>query len=89
MKNKLYSYYNKKAGFYNKPFVEALPAEAVAQSIARTCIIERETARKSHLDETALYIVGEFDDITGLITALDKPEFVEDFERYFQNDARS
>lgn len=85
MKNKLYSYYNKKGGFYNKPFMEALPPEAVAQSIGRTCVIERESARKAHLDETALYIVGEFDDITGQLVGYDKPEFVEDFERYFQN----
>lgn len=85
MKQLVYSYYNKLGGFYNKPFVEALPKEAIAQSIARTCVVERETAKKSHLDETALYVIGEFDDVTGKIVAYDQPEFVEAFDKYFAN----
>lgn len=86
MKLNVFSYYNKKGGFYNKPFIEALPAEAVAQSTARTCIVEKEAAKKAHLDESALYQIGYFDDQTGTVESMEdgKPKFIEDFDKYVQ-----
>lgn len=73
----LYSYYNKKGDFWTPPFqAGAIPVAAFVKGVIRTIAMAPEEAQKQHLDECDLYLVGTFNDSTGQIVALERPNLL-------------
>lgn len=82
MKN-VYVLRNKAISAYLDPFVDERTKDQVGKSLARFCILEKEQAKKSHYDECELYVLGTYDDETGVITIAPEKEFVLAFDQFF------
>lgn len=78
----IYAIYNKLIGAYNAPLFANEDKDSMSTQYKRYCILNKEDAKKAHFDESELYYLGDFDDITGQVNAV-KPEFIIAFNNFF------
>ncbi|UPW41574.1 nonstructural protein [Peromfec virus RodF8_53] len=69
MKFSIFSVYDKVTGLYGNPFV-ALNEAVAKRSYAEYC------ANSYSGPDTQLYLLGEFDQVSGVIISCEKPAFV-------------
>jgi len=74
MQLKMFSICDTKAGFYNQPFFQhsRLEAERSFMSLA----YDSNSTISKYPEDYDLYYLGEYDNITGKITALSTPEHI-------------
>lgn len=72
----VYSYYNKKAGVYQDPFLQPVTKDLFPKMVQRSVLLNPGEAAKQHLYECDLYYLGTFDEETGIYALLEKPEFL-------------
>lgn len=70
----LYSYFDRKAHCYGAPFTAANNDVAVRQFAG----LIQDAGERLAIYDTELYVVGQFDSDTGVITSLD-PDFICDY----------
>lgn len=75
MKTNLYSIYDRKANFYSAPFSEVNEVCAIRQ-------FQSQYAQHPYKDDFELYFVGEYDNETGIIFAVDKPQFIVSYSSF-------
>lgn len=72
----VYSYYNKKVGVYQDPFIQPTTKDLFPKLVTRSVVLNPKHAQEQHLYECDLYYLGTFDEETGSFDLLDKPEFL-------------
>lgn len=72
----IYSYYNRKTGSYEDPFVQPIQKDLFPKMVCRSVVLNPEDARKSHRYECDLFYLGTWDEETCHFDLLDKPEFL-------------
>lgn len=82
----IFSLYNKKVGFYNPPTFSQMQKDAVGTNLIRYCQMNPLEAKKAHYDECELYYLGEFDDVSGQLHLIEKPEFVTGLSEYVKDE---
>lgn len=68
----MYTYYDKKAGFYNIPFY----AQNDDIAVRNATIFANQKDNAILAEDLELYCVGSFDSESGVIVAFNKPRFV-------------
>lgn len=71
---KLFAIRDIKAEGFNIPFCQ--PTFGLAERMFKDAVKDQENQLSKHPEDFALYHVGEFDNKTGTITALDVPQHV-------------
>lgn len=79
----VYTYFNKKASFYEPPFYSPVEKEGMAESVKRAMILEPQQAKATHKDECDFYYLGSFDDKVGQFDLVEKPEFILSCDQFF------
>lgn len=74
---------NRKISAYGDPIVTVASKEQMAKDLSRFCVIETAEAKKSHYDESELYLIGTYDDETGRIIPLEENEYICSFDNCF------
>ena len=75
---------NRKISAYNDPFIDVQDKASVVKGIQRYCILEKDSAKKNHYDESELYLMGTYDDEKGEYDLLPQKEFLVDLGQYFE-----
>lgn len=75
---RIYTYFYKRSGHYSAPITVDLDPERYAQVLTRTLILDGAKVAESHLDEAEVYLIGDYDDLTGKASILPEKVFVLD-----------
>jgi hypothetical protein len=79
MKKIYYAVFDTKAEMYSQPFLEVKDGTAI-RAVQDLVINQKDHAFAKHPSDFSLHRLGEFDDTTGVITGLEKPEKLIDIE---------
>lgn len=82
---KMYALKNVKVGYWNPPTFSPVNEDQVKIGFHRDILLNPVEAKKAHLDECELYLLGEFDDVRGIVTVLKDPVFLMDLKTEFVN----
>lgn len=63
MKHKMFSVHDRKAGAFLPPFM--FHARGMAERVFSDCVNNREHAFGKHPEDYTLFLIGEYDDLTG------------------------
>jgi len=80
MQVKLYSIYDKKAQTYAPPF--AYPYHGQAIRAFSDLVQDQRSSVNKHPGDYALFFLGEYDDNTGELISLQKPEHLSEAQEY-------
>lgn len=83
MKN-IYAFRNTLISAYNDPIFREQEKDSFAKEVQRFCILEKDAATKNHYHECELYLLGTFNDESGEMKLLDKPEFLIGLSQFFK-----
>lgn len=75
---------NRLISAYNPPVFAVEDKESFKTNLSRFCVLEKDTAKKNHYDESELYFLGTYNDTEGSFELLDKPEFIIDLGQFFK-----
>lgn len=78
MKLNILMFYNKKIECFTQPVFDDHEVDVVAQQLSRSLIIEKDFTKVIPYKNLKLYHLGKFDDQTGKIDLLEKPELILD-----------
>ncbi len=79
MKKVYYAVYDRKAELFSPPFLEITDGTAV-RAVQDLVINNKDHAFAKHPADFSLHRLGEFDEITGVLTGTDKPEKIIEVE---------
>lgn len=74
-----YAVYDRKAEMYSQPFLEIKDGTAI-RAVQDMVINDKNHAFAKHPSDFSLHRLGEFDEVTGVITGKDKPQKIIEFE---------
>lgn len=81
---------NRKIGAYGDPIVSVASKEQMAKELTRYCSLEPVEAKKTHYDESELYLIGTYDDELGIIKPLENGnDFICSFDNLFVNQSKA
>lgn len=75
----LYVYRHVKSGEYAQPFMSAYDGDSLIAGL-------KKDGCPKHMALLSLYKIGEFDNLTGVISCPDRAEFVTDFKQYVREE---
>ena len=79
MKKVYYAVYDRKAEMYTQPFLEIKDGTAI-RAVQDIVINNKDHPFAKHPSDFSLHKVGEFDEVTGVITGQEKPQKIIDIE---------
>ena len=79
MKKVYYAVYDRKAEMYSQPFLEIKDGTAI-RAVQDIVINNKDHAFAKHPSDFSLHRLGEFDELTGVITGQEKPNKIIDIE---------
>lgn len=79
MKKVYYAVYDRKAEMYSQPFLEIKDGTAI-RAVQDLVINNKDHAFAKHPSDFSLHRLGEFDEITGVITGQTKPHKIIEVE---------
>lgn len=74
MVKQVFSVFDKKAKAYTQPFFMNQKGEALRAFDG--IVADKQTQIAKYPEDFALYKLGEFDDVSGLLSSLNEPEFI-------------
>lgn len=78
MKLNILFFYNKKIECYTQPIFDDHDVNVASEQLSRSLVIEKDVAKVIPYKNLKLYHLGVFDDQTGKIDLLSKPELILD-----------
>lgn len=72
---KVYSIHDRKAGIYNRPFMES--NEVIAKRNVERAFLDEDSTFYSYPNDFELVLLGTYDDLTGKFDLLDIPKLID------------
>lgn len=85
MKNYIYSQYDQKAEFFNKPMLSEIEPEGFAVNITRSIKLCRDPKQLSAIADCKLMFLGTFEDNDGSFELLEKPELLVECDKLIES----